>query len=133
MIDHKHTPGCCAGNSLQEALEILERTHLSKPFPTSQVFGRALRPLPTAQARFEQQYTTSAEIAERVGVSRAAVAIARAAGHLPDAIVLGPGLPVLWERAALEPHLEAWCKLRKARNDRKGAKWADEECWEKDV
>lgn len=67
------------------------------------------------QLYFDAAYITSAEICARMGVTRAALSLARKEGYLPNAISLGAGMPVLWERAGIEEHLTKWEAARKAR------------------
>jgi hypothetical protein len=60
----------------------------------------------TAQERFAQQYITSTEICEEVGVARATILHARRRKLLPNAIVVNN--VYIWEREPVRPYIEAW-------------------------
>lgn len=61
------------------------------------------------QERFDSQYITGKEIAERLNVTRMTVLNAKKRNILPDAIKISPNaLIYIWERKALEPYLKAW-------------------------
>lgn len=69
----------------------------------------------TAEERFNEKYITSTEIGEQLQVGRSTILQARARGLLPDAIVVR-GVPAyLWERATLQPYLNAWKLMLDAR------------------
>jgi hypothetical protein len=66
----------------------------------------------TAQEEFDDRYVTSAEICVDMGVTRSSVVNRRKAGGLPGAIEIKTrdgGIHLLiWVRADVAPHLEAW-------------------------
>lgn len=61
-----------------------------------------------AQRKFDAQYISSLEIAERLGVSRPAVLHARTSGKLPEPICVNGGQIYVWQRSEVEPFLAAW-------------------------
>jgi predicted DNA-binding transcriptional regulator AlpA len=67
----------------------------------------------TAQQRFDRTYITSTEICGRIGCRRVSLMQARKRGMLPDEIHVNDGQLVVWERAAIEPWLQAWERRRK--------------------
>lgn len=90
---HARVAACCAGSLLNPVLEPL-----------------------TAQQRFDTLYISSLEIAERMRVSRPAVLHARRRGLLPDPVCVNDGQIYIWERAIVEPYMNAWevsLKLRR--------------------
>lgn len=64
----------------------------------------------TAQQRFNTAYITSTEIMTLLDVSRVAVFRARKSGTLPDPVVISGSHLLMWERAAVTPHLKAWAQ-----------------------
>lgn len=70
---------------------------------------------PDAQARFDEMYITSAEIMQRLGVTRSAILYARKTGKLPCAIEVQPGTLYIWERRKVEPYISAWKVILDAR------------------
>lgn len=62
----------------------------------------------TPQSEFDGIYVTSTEIRESLGVDRAAILHARRRGLLPNAIVINNGQILLWKRADIARHLDAW-------------------------
>lgn len=64
------------------------------------------------QSEFERRYISSTEICDEIGVTRAAVMVARRTGKLPNAIEINQGRLFLWEREFIRPFLEAWKSAR---------------------
>lgn len=64
-----------------------------------------------AQARFDAVYISSGEICRRMNVSRATVLQARRRKLLPDPVAVDNANVYVWERAGLEPYLEAWALI----------------------
>jgi hypothetical protein len=62
----------------------------------------------TAQLRFNRTYITSTEIMQNLQISRMALGYARKTGKLPGAIEVNDGMLFIWERAPIEPYLNAW-------------------------
>ncbi len=69
----------------------------------------------TAQQRFDKHYINSVEIAQMLGVTRAAVMYARKRGILPEPIVVNNCQIFVWERAAVTPYVDAWHNTIKRR------------------
>lgn len=69
-----------------------------------------------SQRAFDVMYITSSEIRERLGVQRPAMHFRRAKGKLPGAIEVYGQQLLIWERAAIEPHLQEWEREIKARS-----------------
>jgi predicted DNA-binding transcriptional regulator AlpA len=69
----------------------------------------------SAQMRFDKNYITSAEIMQRLDISRSAILYARKTGKLPGAIEVQPGVLYIWEREKVEPYIGAWKMLLDAR------------------
>lgn len=65
-------------------------------------------PEKTAQQRFNNLYITAAEIAELVGVTQVAVYKAQDSGKLPGAVRVAQRGQYVWERVAIQPHIDAW-------------------------
>ncbi len=61
-----------------------------------------------AQRTFNAKYIQSLEIGKRLNVTRTQICNARARGMLPNAITVSAGRQMIWERAPLEPYLQAW-------------------------
>lgn len=68
-----------------------------------------------AQDRFDTFYITSAEIMQRLNVTRSAILYARKTGKLPGAIEVQPGTLYIWERQTVEPYISAWKLMLDAR------------------
>lgn len=62
----------------------------------------------TSSERFHGLYVTSSAVAAELQVTRTAIAQARADGRLPDSIPVEGGRFYLWERATIEPYIQAW-------------------------
>lgn len=62
----------------------------------------------TAQERFDRLYVTSTEIAHRLRVTAPTVFHARRRGDLPDPIVINRTQIYIWERALIEPAIQAY-------------------------
>lgn len=60
------------------------------------------------QDEFNAKYITAKEIAETVGVSRAAVSTAITTERLPKPFYVGTSTVQLWERDKIQPHLDSW-------------------------
>lgn len=73
----------------------------------------------TAQVRFDSTYITAGEIVEGLAISRSALLKGIDNGMLPDPIRLNISGTRIWERATVQPHLDAWKTIldikRKAR------------------
>ena len=61
-----------------------------------------------SQKRFNEKYITSREIGIRLGVTRTALLNARLKGTLPNAIYVDGANMYIWEREAVEPHIQKW-------------------------
>lgn len=66
----------------------------------------------TAQARFNERYITSQEIATRLTVSRSALVAARRRGDLPAHISINGVNCMFWERTEAEPLIQRWIEKR---------------------
>jgi len=62
----------------------------------------------TQQDEFDKLYISSSEIAEQVGVSRAAVTHAQQRGDLPQPITIGNSGIYVWTRETAQPMIDAW-------------------------
>lgn len=60
------------------------------------------------QRRFDQLYISSTDICQRLGVSRVQLFSRKKRGDLPGGVVVNGAQITLWERAKIEPHLQAW-------------------------
>ena len=69
----------------------------------------------TAQQRFEQNYITSSEICNLLGVTRPAIHFRRKAGLLPEAIQVYGQQLLIWEREQIKPFLVEWDLSLKAK------------------
>jgi predicted DNA-binding transcriptional regulator AlpA len=67
-----------------------------------------------AQIRFDKAYITSGEICDRLGLCRTSVLQAKKRGTLPDSVMVG-GTMLIWERAKVEPYLDAWSLILRTR------------------
>jgi hypothetical protein len=74
-----------------------------------------LTPFSSPHSRFDAMYITSTALMREVGVSRTAMLHARQRGWLPDGIVVNEGQLYMWERAALQPYIDAWKLITKTR------------------
>jgi len=75
------------------------------------------KPGVTAQEAFDRHYVSSAEIVQRLGITRATVLKARRDGRLPDPIRINGSQLFIWERSTVEPYLDKWEKLIRARRE----------------
>lgn len=69
----------------------------------------------TPQERFDSQYISSREIVQRLGVTRPTVSQAHKRGLLPSPIIIAESQIYIWERAAVEPMLQAWALMLNAK------------------
>lgn len=60
------------------------------------------------QKEFDDQYITSTEISEELGVRRATILNARLRGMLPEPIKIKGIRLYIWNRAATQPYIDAW-------------------------
>lgn len=60
-----------------------------------------------AQREFDERYITSSEIMQSMGVTRTTILLARRTGKLPEPIDV-QGKIFIWERAKVQPYLDAW-------------------------
>lgn len=79
--------------------------------------ARRPRPVGSAHTRFHDQYITSSEICEILGISRMALMQARKRHDtaLPDAIEIRRPKLFLWERAVALPIVHEWKKTLDAK------------------
>ena len=75
------------------------------------------KPEDAAQEAFDLYYISSAEIVQRLGVTRATVLKARRDGRLPEPIRINGSQLFIWERSEVEPYLDKWEKLIQARRE----------------
>jgi len=75
----------------------------------------------TAQQRFDRLYISSAEICKVMGVNRTTVLAAKKRGLLPDPIIVNDSLVCLWERATVQPYIDAWKLVFQPRRHREVA------------
>lgn len=73
-----------------------------------------------AQADFDAKYITTTEIMRELGVTRTAIFIAKRTGKLPDPVDVQGQLSI-WERAKVQPYLDAWKMVLDARRNPQGA------------
>lgn len=78
----------------------------------------------TPQARFNRLYITSAEVCTCMRVTRPAVMRARRCGLLPYAIEVLEGQLYIWERAKVQPYLDAWALVLHTRRNHNAAQHA---------
>ena len=76
-------------------------------------------PISEAQRLFNETYITATEISREVSVSRVSVLRARQRGFLPDAITVGEQHVCIWERAKVQPAIDAWKLILACRPGRK--------------
>lgn len=60
-----------------------------------------------AQREFDERYITSSEVMRKMNVTRTSILAARRTKKLPDPIDI-QGKIFIWERAKLQPYLDAW-------------------------
>lgn len=65
----------------------------------------------TAQQEFDKKYISSREIVRRLGITRPTVSQARKRGFLPEPVVVSDTMIFLWDRATVEPLLDAWAMV----------------------
>lgn len=61
----------------------------------------------TPQARFDRLYISSSEICQNLGVTRPSILQARRRNLLPEPITIH-GCIYIWERATVQPYVDAW-------------------------
>lgn len=75
----------------------------------------------TPQERFNRIYISSAEICRTLNVTRPTVLQARRRGLLPNPIMI-PGCTLfVWERANIQPYLDAWRIMLSVRSNHPSA------------
>lgn len=67
-----------------------------------------------AEADFKARYITTPEILKRLRIARSTLLLARRTGRLPGGFPIYGQLYV-WERAGVEPYLQAWELMRSAK------------------
>lgn len=78
-------------------------------------------PVETAQQRFDRVYITSSELCRTLRVTRPAIMQARRRRLLPDPIAVNGASLYVWERAHLQPYVDAWRIVLNARRSNAGA------------
>lgn len=71
----------------------------------------------TPQQRFARLYISSSEICAKMNIARSSLLLARRRGLLPDPIAIPGCTMFVWERATVQPYLDAWKLLLDVRRE----------------